>query len=283
MKLTPDHFATCLGSLVIIGLVLWMARILIKKSMTPFQSLLYYVAKGITRLLWRGTADRQLPIEMGQGAVIVTNHGSSVDPFFVQLAVGPRIVRWMVAKEFVEHPAFRWFLTTAQAISTNRGGIDTAATKRAIRSAASGHLVGMLPEGRINRSKELLLPVRPGAAFIALRAGVPIIPCYIDGAPYRKMPYSPFFMTARVRVFVGDPIDVSSIQAHDNEYRNAKEIILQAMQAIAKLAEQPDFEPCLAGRNWKPTQAEIEKSMAESDGRKKSKRGNSEPSEESID
>jgi 1-acyl-sn-glycerol-3-phosphate acyltransferase len=95
--------------------------------------------------------------------VIVANHRSSVDPFFIQV-VAPRAVHWMVAREYCEHWAFRWFLRTCEVIPVSRGGIDTAATKQAIRLARGGGLIGMLPEGRINMTEEFMLPARPGAA-----------------------------------------------------------------------------------------------------------------------
>jgi len=241
--------------------------------MSLSQWLLYQLSHWLTLSLWRGSADRKLPLEPGQGAVIVTNHRSSVDPFFIQLAVGPQLVHWMVAKEFMVHPAFGWFLRRTEAISTNRAGIDTAATKQAIRHVAAGSLVGMLPEGRINMSDEFLLPVRPGAALIALRASVPLIPCYIEGAPYRKMPYSPFLMPARVRVHVGDPVDLSSYRDHANEPEAAAQLTLEAMRAVARLAGQNEFEPTLAGKRWKPTPEELADAMANSDQRQHGKSG----------
>jgi len=238
-------------------------------NMSWSQWILYQLAYGLTRGLWHASVDRELPLQPGQGAVIVTNHCSSVDPFFIQLAVGSRKVHWMVAKEFVEHPAFGWFLRRTEAIPTNRAGIDTAAIKQAIRYAAAGELVGMLPEGRINMSDDFLLPVRPGAALIALRAGVPLIPCYIQGAPYNKMPYSPFFMLARVHVHVGEPVDLSRYRQQESEPDAAAQLTLKAMGAIARLAGRHDFEPTLAGRRWKPTPEELAQAMANSDRRQR--------------
>ncbi len=91
----------------------------------------------------------------------------------------------MVAKEFCVHPAMSWFFNTMQAIPVNRRGVDTAATKLAIRYASQGDLVGLFPEGRINDTGALLLPGRPGAALIALKARVPVVPV-ICVAPERR-------------------------------------------------------------------------------------------------
>ena len=252
-----------------IATILFLCMVVVGRTrMTALQSVLYYISYVMTISLWRCRSNRLLPRDPGQGAVIVTNHRSSVDPFFIQMAVGPEIVHWMVAKEFVEHPAFRWFLRTGEVIPTNRAGIDTASTKQAIRYAENGELVGMLPEGRINMSEDFLLPVRPGAALIALHARVPLIPCYIEGAPYNKLPHSPFLMFARVRVRVGAPIDMSAYYGQENEHEIANKVTLQAMKAIAALADHENFDPKLAGRRWKPTRDELEAAMAESDRRR---------------
>jgi 1-acyl-sn-glycerol-3-phosphate acyltransferase len=178
-----------------------------------------------------------------------------VDPFFIQLGAN-RAVHWMVAREYCEHPAFGWFLRLAEVIPVNRGGIDTAATKAAIRRVSSGHLVGMFPEGRLNVTGEFMLPGRPGAVLVALKARVPIVPCYIEGAPYGRTPWSPFFMPAKVTVRFGRPIDLSPYSDSSQDAGLVARLMLDVMSAIAQLAGCDHFEPRLAGRHWRPTAAE---------------------------
>ena len=111
----------------------------------------------------------------------------------------------MVAGEYFKNKMFGPLLRMYQAIPTNRGGVDTASTKRAIALAKSGRFVGMFPEGRINRSKSPLLSIRPGAAIVALRANVPLVPVWIEGAPPGWAVYSALFVPAKVRIIVGTP------------------------------------------------------------------------------
>jgi 1-acyl-sn-glycerol-3-phosphate acyltransferase len=185
------------------------------------------------------------------GAVIVCNHRSSVDPLFIQLASRP-VVSWMVAAEYFQWPVFGTLLRFMQAIPTRRGGIDTASTRTAIRRAAAGQLVGLLPEGRINETSAPLLPGRGGAVLVAHAARVPIVPCYIHGAPYDGTVWGCFFTPARVRLIVGEPIDLSP---HYDEPLTADlqaKLTLRMMRSIARLGGHDNFEPTLAGRNWKP-------------------------------
>jgi 1-acyl-sn-glycerol-3-phosphate acyltransferase len=158
----------------------------------------------------------------------------------------------MVAREYCELWTVGWGFRILQAIPTNRAGIDTAATRMAIRLAQQGDLVGVLPEGRINKSDQLLMPGRPGAALIALKARVPVIPCYISGAPMRESPFSSFLMPARVRVTVGQPLDLSPWHDRADDRTAHEELTLLFLSEIARLAGREDFQPQLAGRRWKP-------------------------------
>jgi 1-acyl-sn-glycerol-3-phosphate acyltransferase len=203
------------------------------------------------RLRWHTRVDRPMPIAPDQGAIIIANHRSGFDPMFLQ-AAAPRLIHWMVAKEYCVNHWLAFFFRAIESIPAGRAGIDTAAVKQAIRLAESGHLVGIMPEGRINESPEILLPGRPGAALIALRARVPIIPCYIEGAPYNGKVIGPMFMSARVRVTIGDPIDLSEYYGRDREPGIIEELTKRFLKEIARLGGVENYEPQLAGRHWKP-------------------------------
>jgi 1-acyl-sn-glycerol-3-phosphate acyltransferase len=227
-----------------------IARCLLRPNFTVPQALLLTCAELLTRLLWRMGKPPAFP-RTERGAVIVCNHRSSIDPFFVQVCCN-RPIRWLVAREFCEHPLFRWFLTTCDVIPVNRGGIDTAATKAAIRCVQSGGLIGMFPEGRINITDGFMLPVRPGAVVVAVKADVPVIPCYIKGSPYDGTPWSPFLMAARVRVQFGCEIHPRTLASQFSELEIVQSLIFAAVRQLASMAGQPDFQPELAGRRWMP-------------------------------
>jgi 1-acyl-sn-glycerol-3-phosphate acyltransferase len=253
----PDVLAILFLLALVAAVVGWAIWGFIKSPYTIAQTFLWLPALLLVRIQWRAQLPRGLPLPTHQGAVIVSNHRSSVDPFFVQV-IAHRDVHWIVAKEYCDSAAFGWFLRAVEVIPTNRGGIDTASTKLAIRHVQNGKIVGMFPEGRINMSDELLLPGRPGAAMIALQAGVPLLPCYIENSPYLGTPWSPFLMRTRARVRFGRVIETTPYldRADDREIHG--ELTLRAMKEIARLAEQPDFEPQLAGKHWKPTQEELD-------------------------
>lgn len=246
---------------LVLAVVAWAANGFRRSPYTFAQTLLYLPAMVLVKIQWRASLPPGLPLRPDEGAVIVSNHRSSVDPFFVQV-IAQRDVHWMVAKEYCDSKAFGWFLRLVEVIPTNRGGIDTAATKLAIRHVQNGKVIGMFPEGRINMTEELLLPVRPGAAMIALRAGVPIVPCYIEGSPYGGTAWSPFLMMTRAKVTFGAPIDVSFYADRADDREAQAELTLMVMKEVARLAGHDDYVPQLAGKRWKPTEAELRDAVA---------------------
>ncbi len=228
-----------------------VVRFSIPGRFTMTQRLLMLFAASLLRFKWKTRYNRPMPRPRDTGAVFIANHRSSIDPIYLQVQAD-RPMHWMVAKEYCNLPKFRWFLRQCEVIPTNRGGIDTAATKAAIRLASEGGFVGMFPEGRINTTEDFMLPCRPGAILVALKARVPIIPCYIEGSPYDGTASSPLRMRARVEVKFGDPIPLDEYFERRDETDMVREVTLKCLRAIAQLAGRDDFEPTLAGRHWMP-------------------------------
>jgi len=226
----------------------WFRRL----PMRPTQATMFFLNVLLARILWRVQVKGRFAVGADQGAVIICNHISPIDPSFIYMLTN-RVVHWMVAREFCEHPVMRWLLVDECAsIPVSRGGIDTAATKNAIRYARNGELVGMFPEGRINTTDRVLLPGRPGAALIALKARVPVVPCYVWGSPNNGTPWGSFLMSARVKFVMGEPIDISEFYGREGERGVLEELTKRFLVEMARLAGQSDYQPELAGRFYKP-------------------------------
>jgi 1-acyl-sn-glycerol-3-phosphate acyltransferase len=253
----------------------YLVNVLRRSPYSLWENVLYLPTYLYGRLMWNVHFLNSPPPEMASGAILVANHRSSVDPFFVQLSAGRR-VHWMVAREYCENPITGPILRAVQVIPTNRSGMDTKATKWAIRLAREGRLVGMFPEGRLNHTRDPLVSIRSGAALVAIRAGVPILPLYIHGSPYRREVWSPLIMPAQVRITFGQPIDpraplheatsaeLSAADSHataagekpadekpsrQDELVLAEQMIIAWGKQIVALAGHPDWPIELAGRS----------------------------------
>lgn len=129
---------------------------------------------------WRVAVEGVDNLPTDGGAVLAFNHHGYVD--VVMVAWGPatrlaRPVRFLAKAELFEHWASRWIVRGVGAVPVHR----TARTARAGAYAAAvgalqdGELVAVAPEQTISTSFDLL-PFKPGAARMAIQAGVPLVP-----------------------------------------------------------------------------------------------------------
>ncbi|HEV7226193.1 MAG TPA: lysophospholipid acyltransferase family protein [Pirellulales bacterium] len=242
--------AAGLLALLALSFVAWVLAVYRRTNFTPAQFPLYMLNLYLTRVRWRVRIEGRATLPPGQGAVIVCNHTSPIDPGFIALAFD-RPVHWMVAKEYFQRQPTGGALRALQTIPVGRAGIDTAATKLAMRYARQGDLVGMFPEGRINTTPAFMLPGRPGAAMVALKAQTPVVPCYIEGSPYDGTTLGFLFMRARTRLKIGRPIDISEFYGREGDREVLEALTKRFMAEIAKLAGVADYVPELAGKRWK--------------------------------
>jgi 1-acyl-sn-glycerol-3-phosphate acyltransferase len=153
------------------------------------------------------------------GALILVNHRSPVDPLFI-LATSSRdpfrgrltIIEFLTATEYTRIPgAISFICRYMRSIPVDRDGEDMESAKVALRRMRAGFTVGIFPEGRINFGPGLLPPIS-GVAWLALKAGRPVIPAYIHGAPQvkSKSMVAPFLTRTRVSVDYGPPVDLSA-------------------------------------------------------------------------
>jgi 1-acyl-sn-glycerol-3-phosphate acyltransferase len=231
------------------ALLVWAAwRKASKSHFRPKHYPIYLVGQFLTRTLWRARVEGRMRWVKNQGGVVVCNHRGPIDPAFVGLACdGP--VHWMVAKEYFGYPFFGTMLRYLESVPTGRRGIDTAATKQILRYAGSGEMVGVFPEGRINTTDQVLLPGYTGAVVIALKARVPIIPCYISGSPNDpKSPYGFLFQRAQTVLRIGSPIDLTPYFDRADDRDVQEDLTRRVLRAVAALAGRPDYEPELIAR-----------------------------------
>jgi acyl-[acyl-carrier-protein]-phospholipid O-acyltransferase/long-chain-fatty-acid--[acyl-carrier-protein] ligase len=147
-----------------------------KRSYLP--AVLEVIAATIARLLYRVRSRGAEHIPAKGGAIIIANHLSYVDPVVLQLAC-PRPIRFIGHKSLRENAFFDWVFRMSGAIAISSQS-PTDAMRRAIKAAESGEIVAIFPEGHISRTGQLMA-IQRGFEVIARRAGVPIIPAFIDG------------------------------------------------------------------------------------------------------
>ena len=114
-------------------------------------------------------------VPMSGGLVVASNHISSLDPPVLGVSV-PREIHYMAKKELFVNPWMRMLVLGLRAFPVDRSKSDMNAIKSAIRKLDDGLAVGIFAQGTRNSGDAKALD---GAAFIAQRAGVPLLPAAI--------------------------------------------------------------------------------------------------------
>ena len=140
------------------------------------------LAVPVTRALarWRVDYERR-GVRVPAGPVVIgANHFSHVDPVAVSIALD-RPVRYLAVDELFGSSRFFDGLTHwLGAIPMSRTRVPLGALHSALAELAAGGTVGLFPEGIRVRTWGESEP-RRGAAWLARRAGVPLVPVAIAG------------------------------------------------------------------------------------------------------
>lgn len=137
--------------------------------------------------------------------VLAANHTSYLDPIAVAMAC-PRPVRFMVEREQYVRPLVHWVAVRTAAIPVTNHPQDVGSVRRALSALRQGAVVGIFPEG--GRSDDgSLKRAKPGAALLALRGGVPLIPTAIVGAFAAYSRHHRLPRPRPVSVRFGEPVD----------------------------------------------------------------------------
>jgi len=136
------------------------------------------LARFIHRTRWVGFSGFRAP---EGGFVIVANHASGLDPPLMQFAV-PRPVRFMMAKEQM-HPALNWLWRRLQVLPVTSTPADAAMLREAVRHVKAGGVVGVFPEGSIERPPNVLGPFIEGTGTLIALTNAPVVVLWIHGTP----------------------------------------------------------------------------------------------------
>lgn len=139
-------------------------------------------------------------------AVLAMNHESALD-IPIAVVACPRPVTFMAKKELYKNAVVSWALRSLGGFQVDRDRFDLRAVDAAVAAIGHGDVLGMYPEG--TRSPRTLLPFLPGAAWIAARCGVPLVPCSIVGTERAGDAARPG--RVRVRVTFHEPIPVDRV------------------------------------------------------------------------
>ena len=162
-----------------------------------------------------------------EGACIICpNHVHALDSAVI-LTTAKRKVNFMAKEELFKNGFIKFFAKIFGIFPVNRGVKDLEALNTSLKILKTGEILAMFPEGTRNGLAKGVKP-KNGAVLIAIKAGVPIIPCGVQGS------FKPF---TKVTLNYGKPI-VFNKDTDVQDKEKVNELTKQVMDEIVRLTKE---------------------------------------------
>ncbi|HET9853881.1 MAG TPA: lysophospholipid acyltransferase family protein [Methylomirabilota bacterium] len=210
---------------------------------------LYRVFRTVAGLVLRGWFDLRVEgadrLPVSGPFILASNHHNYLDGVVLGVAV-PRPISFLVMpRVFRATPLHPPFHRRIGSIPVALERPDPGAIKRVLQVLEAGRVVGIFPEGPFSQEGRLV-GGRPGAAMVALRAGVPVVPAAIEGT-YEALRGRRFYLPRRrpLAVRFGEPIHFGRARRGPITRTERDDTTRRIMSEIAALLRVP---PAAAGR-----------------------------------
>ncbi len=197
-----------------------------------------FFARGWARtiLAFCGISARLLHAERLQGArsvIVAANHESFVD-ILVLLARLPFQVRFLAKRGVFGVPILGWSIRAAGFIPVDRGDRTrgAATVEAALARLEKGRSLIVFPEETRTRTGELS-DFKKGAALLAIRSGLPLLPVGIAGTRRILAAGRWLMRPGRVVVAIGEPIEVGGRASKDRG-----EVTARLRETVAALRDE---------------------------------------------
>ena len=186
----------------------------------------------IFRFLFRGQTIGISNLPKTGGIVVVSNHGSHLDPPILGHALG-RPVAFMAKSELFKVPILSFIISACGAYPVKRGAGDREALRTASNRLIEGWATGVFLDGSRQENGRVNYP-KAGAALLAARTGSSILPVAIVNS-HRAFPKGSFLpRLVPIHLKVGELIQPPLTRKRDDLTSKTKEIQLAINSMLDK-------------------------------------------------
>lgn len=164
--------------------------------------------------------------------IMASNHVSYLDPVIVGAFV-PRELNYIARRSLFKNKFFGWYLKKIRAIPMDRSALAYSGMKEVIKRIRKGEPVVIFPEGTRSNGSFFLEPER-GAAYLALKFNLPVVPVYVKGAAKALPKNARFIRLKPIRGYYGEPKRYEMPDKGDRD-EIYKKVSYKIMEEIKKL------------------------------------------------
>ena len=131
-------------------------------------------------LLYRPEFEGRNNIPKSGSVILAGNHTNNLDAA-IMIAGPKRVVHMLAQKELFNSKISNAFFRSMGCIPVDRKIHDENAKSEAIKVLKNNEVIGIFPEGTVNRTNDIILPFKYGAVSFAKKTGAYIVPFTITG------------------------------------------------------------------------------------------------------
>ena len=185
----------------------------------------------LSKLLLRCRVVGRVNIPCHGGCIVVANHVNLLDSPILGVNLGRKV--YFLAKEELFRSRFiGWLAETFGAFPVAKGRLDRKAGRKALYLLGHGQAIIIFPEGKRSNDGKLGRAY-PGAALLAVKSGVPIIPVGVSGTGQLKGKLW-FLKRPKIILNIGKPFTLSNFNEKLGKEEQAY-LIHDIMKRIAEL------------------------------------------------
>ena len=154
-------------------------------------------------------------VDPNRTTIYCANHPSAMDIPILLLTL-PVQFRFLAKRPLFHVPFLGWHLQRSGHIPVDRERPREAihSLDQAAKKIQEGRSVVLFPEGHRSRDGRLL-PFKAGSFYLAIRAGVPVVPITLNGTRYVLKPDTPHVRPGQTEVIAHPPIETTGLTLDD--------------------------------------------------------------------
>lgn len=214
------------------------------------------ISRFILRIIARIDEQAIDRIPTSGGCLVVSNHLGRLDAMLAMVLPDRDDIIIMVAEKYRAYWFWRWMVRKLDVLWIDRHNPDFRALREVQRRLKAGMIAAIAPEGTRSPTAKLQ-PGKPGAVYLAAKAGVPIIPMSIVGTEDKEV-YRRLLRLRRLDITIraGEPFSVPPVPRQNRDeflQKNTDEIMCRIAALLPPeyrgvYAEHPRLKELLNGK-----------------------------------